>query len=83
LPLVARALLVGAAFAFAVSIGEFGATAFIARPATPTLPIAIFRLLGRPGTLGHAMALSVLLMALTAVAVMVIESVRGRSTGDL
>jgi thiamine transport system permease protein len=83
LPIVARALLVGAAFAFAVSIGEFGATAFIARPATPTLPIAIFRLLGRPGTLGHAMALSVLLMALTAVAVMVIESVRGRSTGEL
>jgi thiamine transport system permease protein len=83
LPIVARALLVGAAFAFAVSIGEFGATAFIARPATPTLPTAIFRLLGRPGTLGHAMALSVLLMALTAVAVMVIESVRGRSTGEL
>jgi thiamine transport system permease protein len=83
LPLIARALLVGAAFAFAVSVGEFGATAFIARPATPTLPIAIFRLLGRPGTLGHAMALSVLLMALTAAAVVVIESVRGRSTGDL
>ena len=83
LPIVARALLVGAAFAFAVSVGEFGATAFIARPATPTLPIAIFRLLGRPGTLGHAMALSVLLMALTAAAVVVIESVRGRTTGDL
>ena len=83
LPLIARALLVGAAFAFAVSVGEFGATAFIARPATPTLPIAIFRLLGRPGTLGHAMALSVLLMALTAAAVMVIESVRGRSTGEM
>jgi thiamine transport system permease protein len=83
LPIVARALLVGAAFAFAVSVGEFGATAFIARPATPTLPIAIFRLLGRPGSLGHAMALSVLLMALTAAAVVVIESVRGRTTGDL
>jgi thiamine transport system permease protein len=83
LPLISRALLVGAAFAFAVSVGEFGATAFIARPATPTLPIAIFRLLGRPGTFGHAMALSVLLMALTAAAVVVIESVRGSAAGDL
>jgi thiamine transport system permease protein len=83
LPLISRALLVGAAFAFAVSVGEFGATAFIARPATPTLPIAIFRLLGRPGTFGHAMALSVVLMALTAAAVVVIESVRETATGDL
>ena len=48
-PLLARAALVGAAFAFAVSVGEFGATAFLARTGDPTLPIAIVRLLGRPG----------------------------------
>ena len=48
-PIVARAALVGAGFAFAVSLGEFGATLFIARPDTPTLPIAIYRLLGLPG----------------------------------
>jgi len=83
LPLVARALLVGAAFVFAVSVGEFGATVFIARPASPTLPIAIFRLLGRPGTFGEAMALSVLLMALTVGAVLVIESLRRGVSGDL
>ena len=41
--------LVGAGFAFAVSLGEFGATVFLARPDTPTLPVAIVRLLGRPG----------------------------------
>jgi len=78
LPIVARAAAVGAGFAFAVSLGEFGATAFIARPDTPTLPIAIFRLLGRPGTLpyGRAMALSVILMALTAAAVLGIERLR-------
>ncbi|HSF87082.1 MAG TPA: iron ABC transporter permease [Acidimicrobiia bacterium] len=78
LPLVARAVLVGAGFAFAVSLGEFGATSFIARPDAPTLPIAIFRLLGQPGTLtfGRAMALSVILMVLTALAVLAIERLR-------
>lgn len=84
LPLIAQAAAVGAGFAFAVSLGEFGATAFIARPDTPTLPIAIFRLLGRPGTAsyGRAMALSVILMALTALAVLAIERLRrGRSEG--
>jgi thiamine transport system permease protein len=44
LPIIGRAALVGAGFAFAVSLGEFGATLFIARP-TPTMPLAIFRLL--------------------------------------
>ena len=47
-PLVGRAAAVGAGFAFAVSLGEFGATSFIARPDSPTLPIAIFRLLAVP-----------------------------------
>ena len=75
---MARAVLVGAGFAFAVSLGEFGATSFIARPDAPTLPIAIFRLLGQPGTMtfGRAMALSVILMVLTALAVLAIERLR-------
>jgi len=78
LPLAARAAAVGAGFAFAISLGEFGATAFIARPDTPTVPVAIFRLLGRPGNLnfGQAMALSTILMALTAAAVLLIERFR-------
>ena len=78
LPLTYRAILVGAAFAFAVSVGEFGATTFLALPTAPTLPIAVFRLLSQPGaaTFGQAMALSVVLMALVATAVLVIESLR-------
>ena len=84
LPIVSRAAMVGAAFAFAVSLGEFGATAFIARPDSPTLPIAIFRMLGRPGDLnfGRAMALSTILMVLTASAVMLIERFRVGRLGD-
>ncbi|QXC59157.1 ABC transporter permease subunit [Aquihabitans sp. G128] len=78
LPVVLRTLLVGAAFAFAISLGEFGATSFLARPDAPTVPVAMFRLLGQPGAAlrGQAMALGTLLAALTAASVLVIERLR-------
>jgi thiamine transport system permease protein len=84
LPIVARAALVAAGFAFAISLGEFGATLFIARPTTPTLPVLIFRLLGQPGAsnFGAAMAASVVLMALTAVAILAIERFRLGGVGE-
>jgi len=82
LPMISRAALVGAGFAFAVSLGEFGATSFLARPATPTLPIAIFRLLGRPGTFPEALALSTILMVLTAVSMFAIERFRFGEVGE-
>ncbi len=75
-PIVARAALVGAGFAFALSIGEFGATAFVARPADPTLPLLVYRALGRPGAFGIAAAGSVVLMALTAAAVLGVDRFR-------
>lgn len=83
LPIVARALLVGAGLAFAVSLGEFGATLFIARPDTVTLPVLIFRLLAQPGpeAFGQAMAASSVLMALTAAAMLLIERVRVGEVG--
>ncbi|WP_437047892.1 ABC transporter permease [Streptomyces sp. enrichment culture] len=84
LPLVRRALLVAAGFAFAVSLGEFGATVFIARPDNPTLPVAVARLLGRPGEMnyGQAMALSTILMVVCAVALLVLERLRTDRTGE-
>ena len=42
LPIAGRALAVAAGFAFAISLGEFGATVFLARPESPTLPVASF-----------------------------------------
>ncbi len=85
LPIVGRAALVGAGFAFAVSLGEFGATLFIARPDTPTMPVAIFRLLSQPGALvfGQAMAMSTLLMAVSALSILLIDRFRGAATGQL
>jgi len=86
LPIGLRGLVVGAGFAFAVSMGEFGATSFLPRsPNTITAPVAMFRLLSTPGTAlrGQAMALSVVLMAVVALAVVAIESARGTSEGGL
>ena len=39
-----RPLLAATGFAFAVSLGEFGATSFLARPDRPTLPVVIYQL---------------------------------------
>jgi len=78
LPIVARAVLVGAVFAFTVSMGEFGATSLIARPERPTLPVAIYRLMSRPGATnyGQALAMSTLLMLVCAVSFIAIERFR-------
>jgi len=66
--LAMQALAVGAGFAFAISLGEFGATLMLGRnPELLTMPLAIERLLGQPGELlrGQAMALAVVLMLMT------------------
>lgn len=83
-PLIRRAILAGAIYAFTISLGEFGATVFLARPETPTMPVAIYRFLGRPGALnyGQALAMSVLLMVVCALAFMAIERFRFGNEGE-
>jgi thiamine transport system permease protein len=83
LPIVGRALLVAAGFAFAIAVGEFGATVFVARATLPTMPVAIFRLLGRPGVtnFGQAMAMSTLLAMITAAALLTIDRLRVGAVG--
>ena len=84
LPILGRALLIGGAFAFAVSLGEFGATAMLARAEMPTLPYAIFRYLSQPGSLnyGQAMAMSAVLMAVVAVSLAAIDRFRIGDIGE-
>nr|WP_107402094.1 iron ABC transporter permease [Streptomyces oceani] len=84
LPLVRRAVLVAAGFAFAVSLGEFGATVFIARADHPTLPVTVARFLGRAGELnyGQAMALSTILLLLCGAVLIVLERVRTNNAGE-
>jgi thiamine transport system permease protein len=85
LAIAGRALAVAAGFAFAISLGEFGATVFLARPDSPTLPVAIFRFLGRPGELNAAVAyaLAVVLMVVTVLSVFLVERIRVRRAGWL
>jgi thiamine transport system permease protein len=83
LPIVGRAVLAAAGFSFAIAVGEFGATVFLARGQLPTMPVAIFRLLGRPGAanFGQAMALSTILMVVTATAIATIDRLRVGQVG--
>ena len=75
LPFALRGLGLALGFAFATSLGEFGATSFLARPDRPTLPVVIFKLIGRPGAenFGMAMAASVVLALLTGAAMALAE----------
>lgn len=80
LPQLGRGLGLAIGFAFAVSLGEFGATSFLARPDNPTLPVLIFRLFGRPGadTYGMALAASVVLAGLAGITMAIAERMRPR-----
>nr|WP_229735309.1 iron ABC transporter permease [Ornithinimicrobium tianjinense] len=82
-PVLARPLLAATGFAFAVSLGEFGATSFLARPDRPTVPVVIYQLISRPGVehLGMALAASVVLAVLTTVVMGVVERLRVGSLG--
>lgn len=67
LPLLRPAVTSAVALSGALSLGEFGATSFLTRRDTETLPIAIARLLGRAGSLSFTtgMAAATLLLVLT------------------
>jgi len=84
LPLIGRAVLVAATFAFTISLGEFGATSLIARPEYPTVPIAIYRFISQPGALnyGQALALSTILMLIASIGMLTIERLRFADVGE-
>src|SRR3954470_6816552 len=83
LPVVWKPLLAAAGFAFACSLGEFGATSFLVRDDRPTLPVVIYRLIGHPGDLNYGMSLaaSVVLGATTALVMLIVERLRVPSVG--
>jgi len=83
-PIVSRATLSAAVFAFTVSLGEFGASSLVVRPEYPTLPIAIARFLSQPGGLnyGQAMAMATILMVVCGTGILLIEKLRLPGTGE-
>jgi thiamine transport system permease protein len=74
--LISRAMISAALFSFTISLGEFGATSFIARPENPTLPVAIYRYLGQPGEMnyGQAMAMATILIVVCAISIALLEN---------
>ena len=83
-PILRRATLSAATFAFTISLGEFGATALVSRPDYPTIPIAIYRFLSQPGGLnyGQAMAMATVLMAVATAGILLIERLRLPGVGE-
>ena len=76
MPLISRALLAAGLFSFTISLGEFGATSFIARLENPTMPLAIYRYLSQPGALnyGQAMAMATILIIICAISLLLLEN---------
>ena len=84
IPMIGRATLVAGTFAFTISLGEFGATSLIARPEFPTVPVAIYRLITRPGEVnyGQALALSTILMLIAGAGMLLIDRMRIGEMGE-
>ncbi|WP_394326156.1 ABC transporter permease [Halobacterium sp. CBA1132] len=81
LPLVWPGVLAGAAFAFALSIGEFDATVLLAGENAYTMPVALKRYLvdrAAGPSVGPAAAMGTILLAVTAASFVVIDRVGGK-----
>lgn len=85
LPFIWRPFVAATGFALAVSLGEFGATTFLAQPDQPTLPVLIYRLMSRPeaGNFNTAMAAAVILGAVTAAVMAAVEKLGGSAVGRM
>jgi len=78
LPILLRAVIVSLTFSFTISLGEFGASSFLANARTPTIPVTIFRYISQPGALnyGQALAMSTLLLLTSAAGSLLIDKIR-------
>jgi len=82
LPLIAAAVLAGAAFAFAISVGEFDSTVLLAEGVDGyTMPVALERYVGNRSlgpNLGPATAMGTVLLAITSLSFVAIDRLGGR-----
>ncbi len=83
-PIISRAVISAGAFAFTISLGEFGAAFLLSRPEYPTIPTAIYRFLSQPGgsNYGQAMAMATILMIVCGLGIFMIEQLRFSESGD-
>ena len=75
--MIRSVLLTALGFAAIISIGEFGASSFLANGSQATIPTLLFRLISRPGdqNYGMAMAVSAILIVISAVVVFLVSRV--------
>ncbi|CAN5277052.1 iron ABC transporter permease [soil metagenome] len=74
-----RPLVVASGFAFAISMGEFGATSFLARDDSLTLPVLIQRQISHPGEFNYGTSLAAAcVLGLVVAAVMGAAEILGR-----
>jgi thiamine transport system permease protein len=73
-------MLAAGGLAAAVSLGEFGAASLLSRTDSPTVPVQIARLLGKPGesAFGTAAVLSVILVILTMTLLLIVDRIASR-----
>ena len=84
-PMLGRAAGLALGFAFATSLGEFGATTFLVRPGAQTLPVIIAELIGHPAPASHgtALAAAVVLGTMTSIIMLLAERLRvGSNLGE-
>jgi len=80
-PLLSKSVTSAAALSIAVSLGEFGASSFLSRRDSTTLPVLIAQELSRPGDLrtAHAYVVASLFIMVSVVVILGIEFGQGRS----
>lgn len=79
LPLIMPSLVAAAGLCFALSMGELGATIMVYPPDWVTLPIGIFALTDR-GVVFDGAALTIMLLASTVVALLIVTRIRTRAS---
>ena len=79
IPILRRPIINSIVFSFTISIGEFGATNFLTRPERPTMPVAIFTFLSKPGGLnyGSALAMSTILFMISLISIFILSKEKG------
>lgn len=83
LPILGRSLGLATGFAFAIALGEFGATVFLVRGGEQTLPVAISQLMSHqaPSSYGTGLAAAILLGLITSTIMLIAENVRVPASG--
>ncbi len=79
IPILRRPIINSIVFSFTISIGEFGATNFLTRPERPTMPVAIYTFLSKPGGLnyGSALAMSTILFMISLISIFILSKEKG------